>query len=702
MLKKYFMFGAAAIVLGATFSSCSKEKDLYDVSAASTEFKKAFEESLGGVNANQDWKLVGSTNAQITVSLGLAQEYTVCVYNDNPLTNQQAGLLAKATVKDGQSANLQFASPLAMSTYYVAAYDSKGRGVAQVVNTDSQNFTVTLGSAATRAAEADYSGSFAKTADDYLNPKTDLWGNTLNTKQISVDEMKAYTAITDASFEGAGNQTLSDLQYTATGSYYIGNGDGKHYRVAAGTELTTKFNINGTWGVVNDAVIYVEGTMHLNGNTLNGPTIVVAGGGEVIIDGNTNMSNAGRIVVLAGGKVSGADGVDFFINNGGICYNAGEIAFNGQLNVNGSDMYNNGTINVDILRNTSGGKFTNFGQITARTNTIAGDTYNSTVINGCYMHFTENAGIGTLTLLDNSRIDVDGQAEFAGTATLYNMSEVNAGALYVTNTTFAGPTAAESFAVVKTGKIYIGRSGDIAQSGNCYFDWNRSEIYHKSNGKYEDAFTNQYSEGYWAINYQITKYVNEANSPFTIPAGECTGNGYNDNGGGGIIPEGPVYYSVAFEDLGSTDDFDFNDIVLYVAYKAAEAKADVQLMAAGGVLPVNVKYDGETIFTKNDGQMTNTSSKGSVIATKTGLSFSNPETDIYKFSIEVIDGSASYFVESAQETGIAPQALVIPGQWAWPKERQNITEAYESFASWARSSGAQDWYSQPVAARVIR
>ena len=59
-----------------------------------------------------------------------------------------------------------------------------------------------------------------------------------------------------------------------------------------------------------------------------------------------------------------------------------------------------------------GGKITNFGHITCGTNKNAADAYNCEMINGCYWHYTGNAGIGKLTMLKNSRLDVDGKAEF--------------------------------------------------------------------------------------------------------------------------------------------------------------------------------------------------------------------------------------------------------------------------------------------------
>ena len=57
--------------------------------------------------------------------------------------------------------------------------------------------------------------------------------------------------------------------------------------------------------------------------------------------------------------------------------------------------------------------------------------------------------------------------------------------------------------------------------------------------------------------------------------------------------EKPAKYFVAFEDLGGTYDFDFNDVVLEIDYVSGWEIGSVKCLAAGGTLPVEVFYDGE-------------------------------------------------------------------------------------------------------------
>ncbi len=607
-MKGKSLFALALIATGVVMS-CSKEiafdQEGYDRSIANSFVVK-------NVDPNHQWATVGTADASITFNGEYGTVYDVGIYLDNPIKSQQATLLYEEKVNGAGTVSAPLSLPLSQGVVYVGVFDQQGRGMAQAVKVVNGQISATIGGSASnaprRAAEnaATYP-DYVKTFADYLNPQKDLWGNQLNTTTVSTSDFASYIPFTDSDIEA--NSTLTNGSWVWHADLnqsiqeFLGGGDGKHFRVAAGTTITKTFHVNATWGVVNDVVIYVEGTMHVNGNTLNGPTIIIGNGGEMIVDGETNMSNAGRILVMAGGKITGAEDAVFRVNNGGINYNGGSIKFNGELNVNGSDFYNAGgaSIDVDLLRNTSGGKFTNFGSIKARTNTIAGDTYNSTVINGCHMAFTENAGIGTLTMLDNSRLDVGGQAEFAGTQTLYKNSVVNAGSLYVTNTSFNGPTASNEFAIVKTNKILIGRSGDIGATGNTYFDWDKAEIYNKQNVKFDDAFTNTSSEGYWAINYQVTKYIDEATvlSQFTIPAGECTGDGYNDGGNdGGGKPETVTFSRrYCFEDnFPEAGDYDFNDVVLTVSPsltgKTLTLKVSIDAVGATKTIGAAIRFIG--------------------------------------------------------------------------------------------------------------
>jgi len=734
MNKKYLMNGLAALAIVAGISSCTKDVTAMSPVDEAQKAKENAELQLGFVIPDgQTWDMASQVTANISVNLGLDQEYTVAVYDKNPLFNSSAKFFAMETVKEGKALSTSFTLPNSLEKVYVATYDSKNRSVVNTVDVKNGQIVANIGGASaaatSRAAEnASVYPDYVKTLDNYLNPsladinailsKSDQTKWMVDQNKMSLgtaptlDAMKAYPAITDdiiANETSNKNHNLSDKSWFYNPEDFPAHGDGKHYRVAADTEVKEVFHINGTQYVINDAVIYVEGILHLNGNTLNGPTLVVAPGGKIILDGKTDMSNAGRIVVMAGGSLVTPEGksADLFVNNGAACYNAGTINIKGELNVNGSDFYNNGTIVVDVLRNTSGGKFTNFGHITARTNTIQGDAYNSTIVNGCYLHFTENAGTGPLTLLDNSRIDCDGQLYMTGASTMYNLSEINAGSIYCQNATINGPTAQGTFSIVKTSKFLVSHGGDLYVKNNAYVDCDPDEFYNYQNKRYKDIYNDndyKYQAAYYIINNNIAHWTSENSSAIIIPEGDCTGMGNNPGGGGGKIYGDPAVYTYAFEDQTLNTDYDMNDVVLKVSYAVEEegtgenegkviydkSNLVVELVALGATYEITAKIGNADLFEGKELHAAMKQKKGIMINTggTGGNSISGVPTQ--KCTVAVPAGWNGKFAElpvsikvsttnktyAFPNDDVYPHVIMVPTDWAWPTERTNIKNAY--------------------------
>ena len=763
MIKKYLMNGLAALAIVAGISSCTKDVTAMSPVDEAQKAKENAELQLGfEIPDGQTWDMASQVTANISVNLGLDQEYAVAVYDKNPLFNSSAKFFAMETVKEGKALSTSFTLPNSLEKVYVATYDSKNRSVVNTVDVKNGQIVANIGGASaaatSRAAEnASVYPDYVKTLDNYLNPSlADInailsqsdqtkWMVDQNKMSLgtapTLDAMKAYPAITDdiiANETSNKNHNLSDKSWSYNPEDFPAHGDGKHYRVAADTEVKEVFHINGTQYVINDAVIYVEGILHLNGNTLNGPTLVVAPGGKIILDGKTDMSNAGRIVVMAGGSLVTPEGksADLFVNNGAACYNAGTINIKGELNVNGSDFYNNGTIVVDVLRNTSGGKFTNFGHITARTNTIQGDAYNSTIVNGCYLHFTENAGTGPLTLLDNSRIDCDGQLYMTGASTMYNLSEINAGSIYCQSATINGPTAQGTFSIVKTSKFLVSHGGDLYVKNNAYVDCDPDEFYNYQNKRYKDIYNDndyKYQAAYYIINNNIAHWTSENSSAIIIPEGDCTGMGNNPGGGGGKIYGDPAVYTYAFEDQTVGSDYDMNDVVLKVNYHVKntnaetgeveydKTKLDVLLVALGATYEITAKIGEEDLFEGKELHVAMGKSKGIMINTAGtgGNSISgvapvtctvavpptttwNGEFESLPVSIHVSTTGKDYVFPN---NDAYPHAVMIPVDWRWPTERTRVTEAYPKFVNWATSTADpradSDWYNSPDLSKTM-
>lgn len=171
---------------------------------------------------------------------------------------------------------------------------------------------------------------------------------------------------------------------------------------------------------------------------------------------------------------------------------------------------------------------------------------------------------------------------------------------------------------------------------------------------------------------------------------------------------------IACEDLGNTDDIDFNDVVFSVSHTAGETTAKVTPLAAGGVLPSNIYYGGSNLGEIHNlingaqpnanGQypMLNTSNKGTPGSAITINVPADYSVTNHGFTVKVKDQNESIVLESA-EIGTAPQMLVLPGEWAWPTERTPIGTAFPMFVDWNKAANtAIDWYKSPVEGKVVK
>ena len=715
-MERILRYSMAALAM-TLFVGCSHDMEYSQPSKE--QVQKNVAEKLGiEIDPNQNWNASTAITANVSVNLGLDQEYTLVIYDKNPLFEDDVFYYAKTVVKEGDTATLKLDVPSADSVFYAAVFDSKFRRLVQSAYREDSVLTMNFGTAASesrsnRAAENDADAApYAKTLNDYLNPTgVESWKTV---QQISIAQMKNYTVIDDdivgSKFEG---RSLQNPTYP--GGVRTEYGDLQHYRVPANVELRQSFSTNGYSNTYNGLVLYIEGKVHLVGsNSLNDITLVVADGGEIILDAAENhFSGTGRFVVCPGGKITGINNAVFNVNNGGWCYNAGTIDYQGTLNLNGSHFYNNNTINVDVLKGTSQGTyFTNFGHITARTNAMEADAYNQNIVNGCYMKFTGNAGVGGLTMLKNSRLDVGGQLYITGNGLwggfrneLHHLSLITAGSIKANGATLYGPTAYNEFAVVKVGSVYANNDTDLQTADNLYMDWNSANFYMHDGTKIDQNFYNYYYMR--GMVNKISKWTNEDNSTFTIPRGDCTGNGYHDTSEvpSQVIPGEPAVWTYAFEDT-PLGDYDMNDVVIKVSENAEDAtRLDITLCCTGAANNLTVYLDDMVLFAGSGKEVHQVfgQAAGKFINTVNDGIKVDPITETIRkpanFSFETADfwiKSPSGDVHVAKQ-GEDPHGIVVPGNWRWPREFQCIKDAYPNFIEFAKDASTTDdnikkWY----------
>lgn len=172
---------------------------------------------------------------------------------------------------------------------------------------------------------------------------------------------------------------------------------------------------------------------------------------------------------------------------------------------------------------------------------------------------------------------------------------------------------------------------------------------------------------------------------------------------------------IACEDLGDTDDYDFNDVVFKVSHVSGQTTATVTPLAAGGTLETwivyNNKYLGETHQLL--GAQKNTSGSYPMINTTTITATATTPQEVTVpedftvtdnmggFSIIVNSKDNSAVLIKAPSAGAAPQMFCVPSTWAWPTERTKIQDAYPNFANWSADSNNIEWYNNATAGKVI-
>lgn len=208
-----------------------------------------------------------------------------------------------------------------------------------------------------------------------------------------------------------------------------------------------------------------------------------------------------------------------------------------------------------------------------------------------------------------------------------------------------------------------------------------------------------------------------------------------------------TWHRIMCEDLGSTDDFDFNDLVYDVYFTNDDAghyTAHIKVQASGGILPIyvgtyteNDAYEAHQILQDGNAQM----SAGYYVPVNVAIGVTTDPAD--EFTFEMKDKNGNWYdatkgtdpdyipilvtskdksrQEAAQkntfilpESGnsIVPQKICIDGNLIdatkvrWMLERQQIETSYERFDDWATDPAgvesvyhfgkSQDWTKDPV------
>ena len=176
----------------------------------------------------------------------------------------------------------------------------------------------------------------------------------------------------------------------------------------------------------------------------------------------------------------------------------------------------------------------------------------------------------------------------------------------------------------------------------------------------------------------------------------------------------PFPWTIAYEDVNRNADFDFNDAVIKLMPDYENELCCVTVEAAGSDVRMYLHYDGpdgdvnmgemhELLGSKNSQTYINTQRAlaGTPFVEVDCVPWPKDYTmanDAKRFYIEIQRGTCTDctdVITLAQEPGKMPEALLVAGEWQWPKEGVHIFNAYSEFPRWAQDETRTrfwEWY----------
>lgn len=723
MKKVYLMKGMAAMTLGLVVAGCNKA-DIFnayaDQEVKEQEFTENFQNNVMGgktIDPNQNWSTAVQSNVTVSVNLDNGVDYTVYVFTANPILDKSAAYIGTAVVTSGQTKTISIARPADVETLYVAYMDTKGNMFATPVSASDAN--VTLGTAKAASNVARRAGEATVTITTIPTP--------------DVAEYKAdAVALTDVNAkEVAGPNEL-----------------GKKMIIEKGTKLTAILdNVKQTYG----GTVYVEGEWEISGDQRfgAGTRLIIADGGKVTVTSAGSLTSndddknkdivPGLFYVMNGGKLTG-DGSVKLCNAAGddMCFIGGTVDVQ-QYNINGSKTYvaEGGHLLCEYLQNGEGQAVViNHGEVHVKyaSDNWSGDgkgyCRNLAIENACQFIVDYQLTLSNWVdskIADGGYLSVGALKLDGGNGKQLYMGEnavIEIGQVEANKAGFSGETTG-------FGQIMIGNFGIVGPSTdnqnrafikyvtkqNFYWDGSKEDV--KLRNKLTLIPTGEKAEYWvgteqddWRLMVNGAQFGTTAN--YTIDTSECTAGIKQESNTGGTPKPNYIYY--AFEDLGTTDDFDFNDVVIRVSTPNANGVATVELMAAGGTLPTVVTYGEKNLgsevhqtFGVEVATMVNTGAEKKEFKTLGTIEGLSADTDMTKlpFGITVTGngGQVTRVVNSVENNGKAPLMIVVSGdengKWFWATERTNITAAYAQFGEWGANAGTNtDWYKNYADGKV--
>lgn len=738
-MKGVALFGAAILVAGCSHDAWHQTYDGTQQFAAeySSNFRTLV---LNGrnVDPNQMWNTAVTTKVNVSV----VKAGTLKIYSANPFGNTVAPLY-ESPVEAGQQVVATIARPQDATTLYATIVDAEGYII------DNMSFD---------ASESEVSVKFYASETTSNAPARRAIKPTFKFP----DDANASKFLDDVP---AGVEKLT--QNVARCNNYIDETWQGDLNIWGGATA------EGNWQDRSGGTLYIKGncdfsnrSFYFDGHSelylVKGATLTLGkdnGSGNLQV--NTNIYIAKGAKLIAKGELKLNNGLHIFnhgtietdklsVNSESWLVNGGTVTVSGKISVENtlSVIENNGTIIAADLNTAGSGKVENNANVTISGTTFVNSNDNTWVNNGHYHtgNFIYNAASDEV--INNCFLTVDedfninlgdnpGNGNFkmdagSGVVTKYfngggnwsksystGWSSFNGGPFYiymgagsvfeVTETATMNATKANygvygpekgSYAVFHAKNIVAGKAEqgyEVTYGGNLYV---------ASDTHFANGWSGQYPYIDIKGNAKVAKFGDTAN--ITIKATQCN-PGYS----GSVTPPDPKQYVYfAFEDMGTADDFDFNDVVVRVSVPDANNQSTVELCAIGGTLQQKVFLDNVQLGQ----EVHNYGDFGANTKTVVGVPIAILETITVPQDVAVADLNINIQVTrkdgqvvtiKGPQPGETPFRVTVmgddEGKWFWAKERTNISDAYTLFGKWgANMESNPNWYKSSVDSQVIK
>lgn len=682
-MKKVFRYFTMMLAIGgATLTSCLDKEDI--VNNQKEQYQDNWVKVFGNIDPDHDWSVAKQVNATFNLAGVVSGEHTARIYTEHPY-NKKCKLLAEFKVNG--SGTVSFDTEKTTKHVYIRVENAEGQMA--------------------------FDGYFTIEGNELVADSRTIAGRSLSRATPNDDYFDAHTI---GSVQRDGQTELNEITQQANTTVDLGTIYYPKTPIQSSGEVTIGFN-DYLIPIVNNSntAIFQEFQDNRTKTSTEGVEYVTITNGEVQLDyvfGMTGLYNT----------------IGYFYwnpDNGGTYTDAPKIVLLEDAepdHILKGKFYENGVERIEDFRETAQTD-NQYGMVLNQY--VRGDkTPPTQLIGKSYklLYYGEDyQSAGTTTFPAGTHIGFFLYTNYWDTSRTSN----NQGSPYPSYGDYAyerqNPKEVETNSTYRTNLVYsipaynqaIKESYNYRINESDYQQQNGNQNYNVDDEKGEISAVTYNYQGKTILGFEdgVDKDMNDilfvVNANVEVAGGEVVNLGGSNN-----TPQTQSWI-IACEDLGSVGDYDFNDAVFSVSHVGGSDQLTVTPLAAGGTYPIKLLYNGQPVRDEDFHQLIDGSANKQgdlwkpINADTKGTAGNSITIDNVPQNYSINQHGFSVEVEKNEGTSItikqsmannkeqkAPQMLILPGNWIWPKESMPIHSGYPRFAQWnADQQQHTDWYT---------